>query len=133
MPKQKVKAVKPPVNELEVLFPPPYTWNLSQVMALAPSFLLLLEGLLKLGLTAENCEEFLGRDFSLLAPALAPIVPEVLAVTLGMSAAEAAALHIGQQSALALKILILNKANQEEIKNWFAGFFDPQNSATVTP
>ncbi len=129
MPKKKVP--EPVVPETEVLFPEQYTWTMEQFMRLSGALFTLVQGLLNLGLTEENAEAFLNQDFAMLAPAIAPIIPEVLAVTLRFSPEEVAKISIGQKSALAIKILLLNKQNQEEIKNFFAEFFSRENSANL--
>jgi hypothetical protein len=128
----KAKTRKPPpvVDEVKVLFPEeqvgPYTlrpWTLDQFFRLTGAIITLLEGLIALGLNESNTEDFMNRPMGELMPALVPIIPEVLAVTLRLTPAEVKEINVGMQAALGMKILLLNKENQEQIKNFLAGFF----------
>lgn len=126
---------QPEVDEIKVLFPEerigPYIlrpWTLTQFLMLSGAILRMLEGFLGLGLTEANAPDFLDRPVAELMPAIAPIVPEVIGVTLGLNPGEVAEINLGLQAALGLKILIFNRENQAQIKNFLAGFFGDQKS-----
>ena len=130
----KVKTPAP-VNEIEVLFPEeqvgPYKlapWTLAQFLALTGILLKMMEAFIGLGMNVDNADAFLEQDFTRLMPTLAPLFPEIIGVTLRLTLPEVAEISIGLQAALGLKIL-LNKQNQEQLKNFLAGFSSP----TVNP
>ena len=129
----------PALDETAVLFAEervgPYIlkpWSLAQFMDLMPALLQMMDGFLRLGLTAANAKEFMQRPLAELMPALIPVIPEVIGVTLGLPAPEVAQIGVGLQAALGMKILF-NEQNQVEIKNFLAGFFSGKGPAKETP
>lgn len=127
-----------PVDEVAVLFAEekvgPYTlrpWTLAQFGQLLGLLMKLLENFVASGINFET-EDFTPALLQRMLPLVTPLFPEIIAVTLRLAPAAVAEIPMGLQMALGLRIL-LNKQNQEETKNFYAGFLGAKSPAIPTP
>jgi len=137
------KAKKPPkqeqpLNELEVLFAEeqvgPYTlrpWTLQQFAQLVVVLTGLVGNFVGQGVDQDNVDDFLKNSIDNLLPLVTPIVPQVIAVTLRLPPEEVEQIEPGTQLALGLRIL-LNKQNQRQLKNFYAGLLGNKSPAQPT-
>jgi hypothetical protein len=124
---QKMPAGDPPSpagpDEFKVLFPEERVgdyvispWTLTQFALVLGSFQQIVPDLQAAGVNSNNINDFLGGGWLTILPAMAPVIPKIIALTLRLPDEEVAKMDAGTQAALGLRILIQNK---DLIKNFW--------------
>jgi hypothetical protein len=126
-------------DEVKVLFPEEqvgaYTlrpWTLTQFGQAVGVFWQIIPALTALGVTFDNIEKFLVESWPALLPAVLPIFPQLIFLTLRLEPGDLEQMDAGTQAALGLRIILQNK---DQIKNFLTLALGnlPGTGASSTP